>query len=374
MFGWFKQLFASQRHSTGRAAASSTVTRGKATGPLTGPLTETIVNHLQLAQKYTLNCPSLHPAFFRLELRHIIDGYQALSSPEAEASLRETSVKLIAAQRDREQEHLTEKENELKAIIELIVTEIDDAHKDSQAFTAEMTRNLKDIDTAVEPDDLRQIRERIAAAVAKLTHNVELRQNRDAQRVRNLEDQVGILESRIKIAGGDNQTDGLTALYNRHAFDDRIRAEVSLTRRLATPLCLVLVDIDQFALVNQTQGENIGDEVLTALSHRLIKEFFRQTDFIARYDGEEFAVLLSQAPLEVAAKAAERLRESLVSTPIRTAAGEVVITISAGVAQCTATEHHEELIARASSALQSAKEQGCNRVVVSGGAADQHAA
>ncbi|MCK4303836.1 MAG: GGDEF domain-containing protein [Candidatus Eisenbacteria sp.] len=375
MIKWFMRLFTEQSRSHAGSAQLRKPPQGwDPSQLLAGSLTQTVIGLLKLAQKHAINCPSLHPGFFKGEIHKIVDRYQDPLSPPEEDSLRKRSIELIASQRELEKEYIGDKEEELKTIIGLIAGEIEGAGKENQAFAADMTQSVQKLGQAVEVEDIRQIRERISHAVTSISRHLELRKKRDEDRIRNLEDQVGILQAKLDFTTVESRMDPLTSLYDRRAFDDRIRTEVSLAQRLQKPLSLALIDIDQFKLANETYGQKVCDDVLVELANRLIKGFFRKTDFIARYGGEEFAVLLCQAPMDAAFKAANGVRDGLIKHPISTQAGEVTITISAGVTQCAPGEQTEEFIARADEALRQAKEEGCNRVVAADPPAGRRAA
>jgi diguanylate cyclase (GGDEF)-like protein len=129
-------------------------------------------------------------------------------------------------------------------------------------------------------------------------------------------------------------------------------------------LSLVLCDLDYFKLVNDTYGYGVGDQILQAIAQRM-REQVRQTTKIYRYGGEEFAMLLPDTPLNAALRVAERLRWAIGTTSIKTAAGEVSITASFGVAQHQADQDHNgwSMFRRAELALQDAKRQGRDQVI-----------
>lgn len=155
-------------------------------------------------------------------------------------------------------------------------------------------------------------------------------------------------------------TDVLTGLKNRRAFEDRLEEELARSRRHGHPLSLVLLDIDHFKSYNDTFGHPKGDEVLRQVG-RLLSRMMRDTDFAARYGGEEFAILLSQTDRDGAEQVAERLRKGIEEA----AWEERPITASLGVASLdVGTDTIGELIEQADRALYRSKEAGRNRVSV----------
>jgi len=361
---WIKRLFTANNSST-----KSKIGPTRFTGPpadnshLATELTQSIALFLTLAQRYVINCPSLNPAYFKSEIHKIIGEYHDSLTASSEARLRERSNKLITGQWDRESEYLEDKEKELRLIIEMITSEIKSDDAECRTFSDQMSESLAELQEVVEVEDIRQIRQRMTKVLDQVSSHLARRTAQDEKRISSLTEQVSILQSRLELTGTEDRIDPLTSLHNRSAFDDRLNAEVGLSRRLNKPLSLVIVDIDQFALTNQTYGDLIGDEVLVELSNQLFKEFFHKTDYITRFDGDAFAVILCQTPVETAIKGTENLCRVLGKTTLATSIGDVTITISAGVAELTESESAEEFKERVSGMQLEALSDGGNRVV-----------
>lgn len=158
-------------------------------------------------------------------------------------------------------------------------------------------------------------------------------------------------------------TDGLTQVYNRQYFMDRLRQEVKRAHRYGTPFSLLMMDIDHFKQVNDTYGHQAGDAVLVGMT-KAISERLRETDLFARYGGEEFCLIATAMDGGEAVLLAERLRDIIAKTDVEYQNKHLKITVSIGV--CTweppFKEDFEEMIRRADAALYRAKEQGRNRV------------
>ena len=164
-------------------------------------------------------------------------------------------------------------------------------------------------------------------------------------------------------------TDALTSLNNRRFFDQRIIEEVERSRRNTHPLSCLFIDIDYFKRINDEYGHPIGDKVLRQVSKHL-DAHMRRSDVLARFGGEEFAILLSNTAIESAEETAERLRIAVESNVMANIDGEPLhVTISIGIA--TASPSHsvlsieqqaEQLISTADDALLHAKRNGRNQV------------
>jgi diguanylate cyclase (GGDEF)-like protein len=122
--------------------------------------------------------------------------------------------------------------------------------------------------------------------------------------------------------------------------------------------------LDQLKSVNDTYGHAVGDQVLRTLADRL-SQHVREFDILCRYGGDEFALLLPETDLFMAASVAERLRVSIADEPMKTEGGLVPVTISLGVTKATPnTTNLEELLKSADRALYAAKQGGRNRLEI----------
>lgn len=155
------------------------------------------------------------------------------------------------------------------------------------------------------------------------------------------------------------RTDSLTGLPNRRAIDDELCRRMAAYRRQATPLGVLLVDVDRFKSVNDTYGHHIGDHVLKAVADRL-RQAVRDSDLLARYGGEEFAVLVAGATDEEFKNAAERVRQFVEQQPLKCEGIELQTTVSCGVAEASGGEDVASLLQRADAALYASKSGGRN--------------
>src|SRR6201996_4263454 len=160
-------------------------------------------------------------------------------------------------------------------------------------------------------------------------------------------------------------TDQLTGLHNRRYMSRHLDTMLINAKRNERPLAFVIMDVDHFKQVNDTHGHDIGDEVLKEFAAR-INANVRGIDLACRYGGEEFVVAMPATDMAFACNIAERLRQSIETTPIRIsrAPDALKITISIGIARCEGEgDTAEALLHRADQALYRAKRTGRNKVV-----------
>ncbi len=156
--------------------------------------------------------------------------------------------------------------------------------------------------------------------------------------------------------------DGLTELLNHRAFQDRIAQEVARARRGGHTLAVIMIDVDGFGLINNTHGHQAGDVTLVAVA-RCLRAQTRQGDVVARYGGDEFALILPETDMDDALNLAERIREELACLTMAHGPRAIHVTASVGVAAMP--EHattREGLIGAADSASYAAKRAGGDRV------------
>ncbi|MGH9117174.1 MAG: GGDEF domain-containing protein [Acidimicrobiales bacterium] len=161
-------------------------------------------------------------------------------------------------------------------------------------------------------------------------------------------------------------TDALTGVWNRRHFDLRLEEELERSARFLEPFGVLLLDVDSFKPINDVYGHPAGDFVLVELARRL-QDVTRSVDVVARFGGEEFALVLPRTPLEDSRLVGEKIRTAVARQPFDALGQEVPVTVSVGVAAYPDSGvDPRTLLAAADEALYEAKATGKNRVVRAG--------
>lgn len=221
-------------------------------------------------------------------------------------------------------------------------------------------------------DVMATIEERIDSARRNSTGSKSLEQAIDLLKMMNdandgLQDRLKRAETLIneqteQLAAtlSEARTDSLTKLFNRRAFDEELQKRWALWDRKGRPFCVLLADIDHFKKINDKHGHLIGDSVLKSVARTLV-DTTRDTDYVTRYGGEEFAILLPETELDKGKEAAQRIINAVREHTFREGSLEIPLTISVGVAQVANLPTPEEMVAKADEALYAAKKGGRDR-------------
>lgn len=180
-----------------------------------------------------------------------------------------------------------------------------------------------------------------------------------------------VLDIRIRKALNERRnqrlaiTDGLTGLYNRRYFEERLDEETRRAKRYNRPVSIMMLDIDFFKQYNDTMGHLKGDQVLIQVA-RTLQRYSRETDITARYGGEEFVMILPETDAQNAGRLAERIRKGIERSEFEGA--KILparrVTASVGVSCLAGDEIGRDMLDRADKALYKAKQAGKNRVYI----------
>ncbi|GGF73780.1 ligand-binding sensor domain-containing diguanylate cyclase [Alteromonas lipolytica] len=201
----------------------------------------------------------------------------------------------------------------------------------------------------------------LSSQVAKKTY--ELKQQADHLRAIDQERSALLQELKQQAHEFELQarSDKLTGLANRRAFDEALIRECARARRQDVPLCVALLDIDHFKLINDNHNHSIGDKVLKQLAEE-VSQHCREEDLLARWGGEEFVLLLPNCNEEAAHVICERIRIAIDESDYTSVAADITLSISIGITCYQDSDSLEQFVTRADEALYLAKQNGRNQV------------
>ncbi len=228
---------------------------------------------------------------------------------------------------------------------------------------SDSTQSLGNVRKSIErkdiPPDFADIYDRLMSEIDTVIDRNNSLKNELAQSQEILasqKNQIDTLHTAVRI-------DSLTQIANRAYFDEKLEEMISFYKRYNEPLSLVMIDLDNFKSINDTYGHISGDRILKGVAIKL-KSGLRDSDFLARFGGDEFALLLIKANAQTASDVAWKLCRIMRESRFLLDNLEINVTLSIGIAEAVSGESAESLLKRADSALYHVKEYGRNNVSV----------
>jgi len=254
----------------------------------------------------------------------------------------------------------------------------DAAQARGEQLSAAVQGEMDDLTVSLrDSTDLTQLKSSVSISLDRLQQHVEGFLDADRTRHRDavareaalreelvrVEQEADKLRRQVASSRDQANTDALTGLPNRRAWDMRLADEVARFRRFGSPLSLVVFDLDNFKQINDRFGHKAGDKALKVIA-ALLGKGLRETDFLARYGGEEFVLLLPGATGDAALALADKLRGAVSEAGLHSKGEPVPLTVSGGVVCMTSGEEADAAFERADQAMYQAKGEGKNRVVL----------
>ncbi len=295
-----------------------------------------------------------------------LDQYTARAAQETDAFrlelLRDNCLKSSEEFFRRWEKHLEHREQELRDLINLLLNAFHTLAKDNESFNAALTASNERMQLFCDLNDISELKTRLLRELSQIKKAIAEKRDRDAAQLATLSERVSTLQAQLEQAEQKAQLDGLTGIYNRVSFDQKIAQLVSAS----SPFVLVIFDIDNFKRINDTHGHQIGDRVIVSAAVKL-NELARSSDFLARYGGEEFALIHLGSKLEHSLPRITSFLKEVANTRYEYQIGhlrqELSFTLSAGATEFAPGDTVESVIKRADNALYQAKKQGKNQAV-----------
>ena len=241
--------------------------------------------------------------------------------------------------------------------------------------TANMKKQIDAIETAlVDTDKLEDLKEQAQLYLIKLQDSLDASETEDKiehkkmialllsmqKRLIELETQAQSYQQKLEDQRNQAMTDSLTSLPNRVAYEEKARNVIANAENEQSSLCMAVIDIDHFKSINDKYGHSVGDKTLQVIGKQL-RGNLRQSDFVARWGGEEFVILLPTSKLEIAFKRLEQMRLKISELPFMFKGNRVSVTVSIGLVELSKGETLEQAFERADKLLYKAKENGRNQ-------------
>ncbi|QLL13603.1 GGDEF domain-containing protein [Pseudomonas chlororaphis] len=255
-----------------------------------------------------------------------------------------------------------------------------EGHADSSSAAREMDTQIREqvdglqssVQEAADLDDLKQVLEsHLEGLLGTMDHHQKQRDEREkevaarlqslAERVSSMEQEAQGYREHLEEQRQKALIDPLTGLPNRAAWSERLEHEVAQWQQHGNTLLLAMLDLDHFKRINDNYGHLAGDKVLKIIAG-VLRKHLRGSDFIARFGGEEFVLLMPDTTWPIGARLAETLRAAIEACPFHFKGERVTITMSIGMSAFKPGERSDLVLKRADQALYRAKEAGRNRV------------
>ncbi|MDN0081449.1 GGDEF domain-containing protein [Crenobacter sp. SG2305] len=278
----------------------------------------------------------------------------------------EASLKEVIYQQGILKSSLDKAANELRSLLDRFIDRLSLITESADSFQEKLTQHRLQISQANEMSELTHI---VAALMDDTTSlQLNLAESRDEltttrSQMQEAELRITELEAALAAASSRVQEDQLTGAFNRDGLAERLEQEILRAERNGQPLCLALLDLDDFKKLNDNYGHLVGDEALKHLVDTLRREI-RPADVLARFGGEEFVLVLPNSAEHETLRTIQKLQQTLARVPLTTGAERLVMTFSAGVARWQPGMLDVELIDRADRAMYLAKLAGKNRVLL----------
>lgn len=319
---------------------------------------------LELLAEHAPDDPTVNSEAFRSQLTAHRDELRYEEDCDRVTAVTEAIADDCATFLDRTRRYHSDRDGELAELVHVLREAVEAVRGHSRKFEHDLLRSTTEMGRLVQIDDIRELKRALSAEVQTIRTAVAERQKHEAKHFETLTTRVQTLEQSLVKARAEAATDALTQLPNRGAFDVAVREWVGRAAHDGQAFTVAMVDLDDFKRINDTYGHPVGDRVITTTA-QLLGGAIAGGEFVARFGGEEFALLLRARS---AGKARDRMTALLDALPPSFEYEQdgqrrfVSFSFSAGVTAWVAGDTPESIVKRADEALYDAKRRGKKRV------------
>jgi len=308
------------------------------------------------------------PAIFREICRqfagHVENGAAVPShdiEPSADGAREWAQVRrFYADRRNAENAFVTDRLQNYRSVVEDMVAGLRQIAERDQTTEKRVFESLNAVEHAIRDGALPKIEVALSRTIEQVTQTFAEQKQAYEEQLEELNGRLSSLRQDLVAAREEMKRDPLTDAYNRGAFDQAIEQSLNMHFILHQPVTLVMIDLDNFKGVNDSFGHAAGDAVLRDVGECLERAFIRKNDLVARYGGDEFAVILTDTSAANSTRLIERFLEKASQIEVNDAPDGTRIACSAGYTEIHESDTVESLIKRADRALYAAKSAGRN--------------
>ncbi len=266
--------------------------------------------------------------------------------------------RFFADRRHAEKEFVTQRLQGYRGIVDELVSGLREIGLRDQSAETSILECLTSIEDAIGDAALPQIQQALSHTVMQVNETFAQQKREYEKQLSELNARMSNLRQDLVAAREEMKRDPLTEAFNRGAFDTAILQSLNMHFVSQQPVTLLMIDLDNFKDVNDNYGHAAGDAALRAVGECLARSFIRRNDLIARYGGDEFAVILSDTSARHTTSLVERFLETVRALEIMSGDTAIRISCSVGYTEVTSDDSVESFVDRADKALYKAKADG----------------